>query len=306
MSGVKALLVFSILIVAVVLLNGVARSDQPATGSPATNPAASKPTATQPAYPLWDGKESVGDYAKRAGIKDIEITLDLDGNVTMKLVLIPAGKFLMGSPDNEKDRGSDEGPQREVTITKSFHMGVCPVTQEQFEAVMGTNPSKFKGAANPVSSVSWNDSVEFCRKLAQRTGRKVRLPTEAEWEYACRAGSQSRFFFGDDDKSLGDYGWYWDNSAGVTHPVGQKKSNAFGLYDMHGNVWQWCSDYYVDSYEKAPDKDPEVSKAGDYRVLRGGSWNYRAAGCRCAVRTARPANDRTSTVISFRVVVASN
>ena len=306
MSVAKALWVFSVLIAAAVLVNGVARSDQPAIGGPATDPATSKPTATQPAYPLWDGKESVSGYAKRADIKDIDITLNLDSHVTMKVVLIPAGKFLMGSPDNEKDRRSDEGPQREVTITKPFYMGVCPVTQEQFEAVMGTNPSKFKGVSHPVSSVSWNDSVEFCKKLAQRTGRKVRLPTEAEWEYACCAGSQSRFFFGDDDKSLGDYGWYSDNAARMTHPAGQKKSNAFGLYDMHGNVWQWCSDYYVDSYEKAPNQDPEISQAGDYRVLRGGSWNFMAGGCRCAVRTGRPPNDRTSSVISFRVVIASN
>jgi formylglycine-generating enzyme required for sulfatase activity len=148
----------------------------------------------QAAYPLWDHKESVVDYADWEGIKDVSLTLSLGGEVTMKLTLMPPGTFLMGSPEGEKDRREDEGPQHEVTITKPFYMGVYPVTQEQYQAVMGKNPSYFKGARNPVETVSWHNAVEFCKKLSRKTGKTVRLPTEAQWEYACRAGSTTRFY----------------------------------------------------------------------------------------------------------------
>jgi formylglycine-generating enzyme required for sulfatase activity len=224
----------------------------------------------------------------------------------MKLVLIPAGKFLMGSPEDEKDRLENEGPRHEVTISKAFHIGAYDVTQEQYERIMGTNPSQFKGAQNPVENVSWDDAAEFCKKLSQATGKTVRLPTEAQWEYACRAGSKTRFSYGDDPDyaNLGDYAWYNANSESKTHPVGQKKPNAWGLYDVHGNVWQWCSDWYADSYANANNTNPEGPGTGSNRVLRGGSWDYTPQRCRSALRYWF-APDFRSTLFGFRVVVDS-
>ena len=175
-------------------------------------------------------------------------------SIGMKLVLIPAGEFLMGSPEGEGYLV--EHPQHRVRITKAFYLGTCEVTQEQYERVMGSNPSCFckNGSGKdqvsgqdtgsfPVEMVSWEDAVEFCRRLSELPGEKsagrvYRLPTEAEWEYACRAGSSGRYGFGDQERGLGEHGWFSDNSHGKTHPVGQKKPNAWGLYDVHGNVWE--------------------------------------------------------------------
>jgi len=213
------------------------------------------------------------------------VTLDLGNGGTMRLVLIRPGKFMMGSPDSEQSRESKEGPQHEVVIAKPFYMGVTEVTQAQYEAVMGTNPSKFKGPTNPVDSVTWDEAVEFCRKLSEKTGKAVRLPTEAEWEYACRAGTKTRFSFGDSESVLGDYAWKGSNSGGTAHPVGQKKPNAWGLYDMNGNVWEWCADWWG-PYPKGPITDPSgPTTASGLRVLRGGSW-YRVGldSFRCAIR----------------------
>jgi len=212
------------------------------------------------------------------------LTLDLGKGVTMKLVLIPAGKFMMGSPDSEQGHRGNEGPQHEVIITKPFYMGVTEVTQAQYEAVMGMNPSKFKGPTNPVEMVSWEEAVEFCRKLSEKTGKTLRLPTEAEWEYACRAGTKTRFSFGDSASALGDYAWYGSNSGNKTHPVGQKKPNAWGLYDMHGNVWEWCADWYG-SYPSGSLTDPQGPGSGSLRVVRGGSWRLNVTDdFRCAYR----------------------
>jgi len=191
------------------------------------------------------------------------LTLDLGDDVTLKLVRIEAGTFTMGSSATEKDREDDEEPHREVTITEPFHMGLVEVTQEQYEAVMGKNPSHFTGAQRPVEQVSWDDATEFCDKLSQKTGREVRLPTEAEWEYACRAGSRTSLSYGDSYTKLGDYAWCKDNASGKTHPVGVKMPNAWGLYDMHGNVYEWCSDRYADTYARAEVRDPSAS--GDIR-----------------------------------------
>jgi formylglycine-generating enzyme required for sulfatase activity len=212
------------------------------------------------------------------------LTLDLGKGVTMKLVRIRPGKFMMGSPDSEEGRRDSEGPQHEVTISKAFYIGVTEVTQAQYEAVIGTNPSKFKGPANPVDSVSWDDAVLFCRKLSEKTRKAVRLPTEAEWEYACRAGSKTRFSFGDSGSILGDYAWYASNSGDRTQPVGQKKPNPWGLYDMHGNVWEWCADWYG-GYSSGASIDPQGAGSGGSRVLRGGSCRDSATGrdyFRCA------------------------
>jgi len=234
-----------------------------------------------------------------------EITVQIGEKVSMKLALIPAGKFMMGSPDAEKGRSSDEGPQHEVTISKAFYMGIHEVTQEQYEAIMGKNPSRFKGATNPVENVSWDDAVEFCNKLSQKTGKTVRLPTEAQWEYSCRAGTKTRFCFGDDDTDLRDHAWYkgnYDEGKPPTHPVGQKKPNPWGLYDMHGNVEEWCSDYYADSYAKAKNAAPEGPASGSDRVLRGGGFGRDPQNCRSAYRYLHSPGTR-SYEFGFRVSV---
>jgi len=191
----------------------------------------------------------------------------------MKLVLIRPGKFMMGG---------EEG-QREVTLSKPFYMGVIEVTQEQYQAVMGRNPSHFKGATNPVENVSWNDATEFCKVLSYKTymtRRPARLPTQAEWEYACRAGSKTKFCFGDATEGLGDYAWYTANSGGTTHPAGQKKPNAWGLYDMHGNAMEWCADW-LDVYPVGA-VDPPGPASGSFRVRRGGTWSSHPIQCGAA------------------------
>ena len=213
---------------------------------------------------------------------------DLGKGVKLEMVLIPAGEFLMGSPDSEKDAHADERPQHRVRITKPFYMGKYLVTQEQWEALMGNNPSHFKGPKNPVEEVSWDDCQQFLDKLNKRQGNpagKFVLPTEAQWEYACRAGSKTRYCFGDDASKLDEYAWYEKNSDDKTHPVGEKKPNAWGLYDMHGNVWEWCQDWYDDGYyAKSPTDDPTGPATGSDRVVRGGSWRTRRGDCRSADR----------------------
>jgi formylglycine-generating enzyme required for sulfatase activity len=220
------------------------------------------------------------------------MTMDLGNGVKMMLVLIPAGKFTMG----------EENDKHEVSISNPFYMGVTEVTQAQYEAVMGTNPSNFKGATNPVEMVSWNDATEFCKKLSEQTRRAIRLPTEAEWEYACRAGTATAFSFGDADSALGDYAWYDANSGSTTHPVGQKKPNAWGLYDMHGNVWERCADWW-EQYPKGPVTDPQGPASGAHRVIRGGSWGNNLNGC-SAMHRADDAPGNRGRNHGFRVVVS--
>jgi formylglycine-generating enzyme required for sulfatase activity len=204
-------------------------------------------------------------------------------SIGMKFVLIPTGSFMMGSPSDEQGRGSDK-QQHKVTLTKAFYMGATEVTQGQWRAVMGNNPSNFKGDNRPVEEISWSSAKTFIRKLNQKEGtNKYRLPTEAEWEYACRAGSKSRFCFGDSNSRLGDYAWYRNNSSLKTHSVAQKKPNAWGLYDMHGNVDEWCEDWY-EGYSDRHVTDPKGPSSGSLRVLRGGSWFFNARHVRSANR----------------------
>jgi len=259
-----------------------------------------------------------------------ETVLDLGNDVQMRLVLIPAGKFIMGSPATEAGRGGDEGPQHAVTISKPFYMGVFEVTQEQYEQVMGANPSRFKGATNPVEWVSWDDAVEFCRKLSARTGKKVMLPTEAQWEYACRAGTTTAFHTGDELKpgqanaGIPSNPGVWDRIMAwvekflpqkaktiQTTPAGSFPPNGFGLYDMHGNVWEWCSDWHADSYANLPagqagakNQDPTGPDSGASRVLRGGSWGGDPQLCRSALRF-RLTPDYRICDVGFRVAVDS-
>ena len=230
------------------------------------------------------------------------ITLVLGRKATLKLALIPAGKFLMGSPGDEAGRDEDEGPPREVVISKPFYMGVHEVTQGQYEAVMGSNPSKFVDAAKPVESVAWDEAVEFCKRLSRRTHRAVTLPTEAQWEYACRAGSKARFGFGDDDRQLSTYARYGQSAEVGTAAVGSKKPSAWGLFDMHGNVWEWCADWYASSYVNAATQDPTGPLSGQWRVLRGGSWVNTWEACRSAARN-KSAPDVRYNGLGFRVVV---
>jgi len=199
----------------------------------------------------------------------------------MEMVKIPAGTFLMGSADGENGREVREGPQHQVTMSRTFWVGKYPVTQKQWQELMGNNPGRFQkvGPDAPVENVSWDDAQAFIQKLNERQREwTYRLPTEAEWEYACRAGTPGPRY-GD----LDAIAWYDKNSGGTTHPVGQKKPNAFGLCDMNGNVWQWCQDYYGD-YGIAPVTDPQGPSSGQGRVVRGGSWLSDAAGIRSASR----------------------
>jgi formylglycine-generating enzyme required for sulfatase activity len=208
-------------------------------------------------------------------------------SIGMKFMLLRAGTFMMGSPSNEPGRDNDERQHR-VTISKPFYMQTTEVTQGQWREVMRNNPSHFKNCGDdcPVEEVSWNDVQQFVRKLNQREGaNKYRLPTEAEWEYACRAGNTTKFCFGDSDGQLGEYAWYNSNSSWETHSVGQKKPNAWGFYDMHGNVWEWCQDWKGD-YPSGHVTDPTGLSSGSYRVDRGGSWGSYAGGCRSADRSS--------------------
>lgn len=290
-------------------------------------------------------------------------------SIDMKLIYIPEGEFLMGSPDVEGGRKQDEGPQHKVKISKGFYIGAYPVTQLQYQMILkrdmgvflnrlkkgvkqeqskqdiahfqkygipcvfgkhpprkgdwvtkftkgiqsafdGANPSIFKGDNLPVESVDWSEANSFCAKLSIKEGRKYRLPTESEWEYACRAGAKTRFYFGDDNNLLDQYAWFANNSGGTTHPVGLKKPNAYGLYDMLGNVYEWCFDYYsvyVDKPERclnpyghidSLDTNIKHERKGnganfaqlpkdcfEYgHVLRGGSYESPSELCRCASR----------------------
>ena len=232
-----------------------------------------------------------------------QLTLDLGNKVTMTVMLIPSGKFTMGSPKDGKVHYRNEGPQHEVTISRPFYMGIYTVTQEQYEQIMGKNPSNFKGEQNPVEQVSWDDAVEFCKALSKKTGMAVSLPTEAQWEYACRAASATLFSYGDDYDKLSDYAWYYTNSNGRTHTVGQLKPNEWGLYDMHGNVLQWCSDWYADTYANGDISDPQGPGSGTERVLRGGHWfSLLPEYCRSTIRPHSTPDSRTF-CIGFRVSI---
>ena len=210
-------------------------------------------------------------------------TLVLPGGATMRMIYVAPGSFMMGSPISEGGRSRDE-TQHRVKLTKGYWLGETEVTQAQWESVMGSNPSRFKGASRPVVNVSWEDCQKFIAKVnlasKLRLGGEARLPTEAEWEYACRAGSIGRYA---GTGKLDDMGWYADNSNSRTHDVKGMKANAWGFYDMHGNVWEWCQDWYG-AYQSGVATNPLGPVSGDSRVLRGGSWYGNAGDCRSAFR----------------------
>jgi len=211
-----------------------------------------------------------------------------------EMVLISAGRFVMG------DQTQIDAAPHEVAIS-AFYMDKNLVTQEQYEKVVGENPSRWKGATNPVEQMRWSDAARYCNARSKSEGLEpcydlqtwecnfqangYRLPTEAEWEYACRAGSTTAYFFGNDPSKLKDYAWFEKNSGGKPQPAGQKPPNAWGLYDMHGNVWEWCNDFYqVDYYQQSPKENPTGPKAGDTKVVRGGAWKFSDETCRSAYR----------------------
>ncbi len=249
----------------------------------------------------------------------------------MKFVRIEPGSFLMGTtndqvdelmrqfPGSQREWFDDEQPQHSGKISRPFYLGIHEVTQGHYRVVMGDNPSHFKGSDDlPVETVSWLDAVEFCNKLSEREKRTpfyriagtevtvvggdgYRLPTEAEWEYACRAKSTTLYSFGDNPDKLGDHAWYASNADFKTHPVGQKLPNAWGLHDMPGNVWEWCADGYDEKYyASSPPADPPGALGASHRVFRGGSWRFFPGRCRPAFRSGHAPDYRFSDV-GFRV-----
>jgi formylglycine-generating enzyme required for sulfatase activity len=226
----------------------------------------------------------------------------IENSIGTKLVLIPAGEFQMGSPESDTAAFSVERPQHRVRLSEPYHLGKYEVTQREWKAVMETEPWKWliarEGDDYPAVYISHREAVEYCRRLSalpaeRAAGRVYRLPTEAEWEHGCRGGNPqpTKYHFGDSEAELGKYAWYHKNAADndekYAHPVGQKLANGYGLHDMHGNVWEWCSDWYDEYYygtSAARDPDPKGPAWGSHRVNRGGCWHYHAAGCGTAFR----------------------
>ena len=223
-----------------------------------------------------------------------EVPGEVKAEAGTEMVLLEAGRFTMG------DEKEIDATPHEVAVS-SFYIDKYPITQEQYEKVMKENPSRWKADKNPVEQVRWSDAVKYCnaRSLAEGfqpcydlqtwqcdfSANGYRLPTEAEWEYACRAGSKTMYFFGNDASKLSDYAWVDENSGGKPRQVGQKKPNPWGLYDMHGNVWEWCNDFYqVDYYQQSPEEDPRGPKTGETKVVRGGAWKFSADSCRSGYR----------------------
>jgi formylglycine-generating enzyme required for sulfatase activity len=228
---------------------------------------------------------------------DKDLTLDLGGGVSMKLMRIPAGNLVMETlafGDHKIDR-----LRHEVTLSKPFFLGMTEVTQIQYEAVMSANPSAFQDPVNPVDSVSWLDAQEFCARLSRMCGRTVRLPTESEWEYACRAGTFAEFPF--EAQNISGYCWFTRNSEGTTHPVAIKRPNAWSLYDMNGNVMEWCSDWFG-RYPEVSVTDPQGPDSGTERILRGGSWTNGPERCQSDSRYSITPDSRNPN-FGFRVAI---
>ncbi len=231
--------------------------------------------------------------------------LDLGNNVKMKFVLIPKGKFQMGATASEPGHLDKEGPRHEVTLTRPFWLGVTEVTQKQYESVIGENPSYTKGADHPVEFISWQDAQKFCARLSEKTGKHVRLPSEAEWEYGCRAGTETPWFWGSSPRDIGRYAVYKDNRPGisVTDAVGKKLPNPWGLYDIIGNVFELVQDIDTAKYDPNDNVDPLGGRADvGIKIARGGSMNYGSDQCRSAYRLAQGLTV-TLFEVGFRVAV---
>ncbi len=237
---------------------------------------------------------STGQITSRTDKQAQYYRQNLDTGIFIDMIAIPGDTFTMGSPDSELEIDHDESPQHRVTVP-SFYLAKYPITQAQYQAIMGQNPSYFQGSDLPVERVFWNDAVEFCQKLAQKTGQAYRLPSEAEWEYACRAGTTTPFYFGETiTTDLANYDGNYTYGNGPkgqyrqkTTPVDNFPPNAFGLYDMHGNVWEWCQDVWHENYHNAPTDGSAWETGGNsnLRVRRGGSWRYIPWDCRSGRRS---------------------
>jgi formylglycine-generating enzyme required for sulfatase activity len=288
---------------------------------PPKSAVASPKSAAKPTKPSTERSRTAAGPSRTPAKRLKKIT----NSIGMQFVLVPAGEFLMGSPASDRDAELDEKPQHRVRITRSFFLGICEVTQQEYQRVMGANPSSEQlSPQQPVETISWLDAVEFCNRLSAKEklspyceasgetvnvlgGNGYRLPTEAEWEYACRAGSTTKWSCGDDPQRLVLYSWYKGNSGSNAHPVGQKAPNAFGLYDMHGHMWEWCWDWYgKDYYQHSPAEDPQGPSSGSLRVERGGdAWNNDPPHLRSAYRDHQYPSRRYRD-LGFRVARTSN
>jgi formylglycine-generating enzyme required for sulfatase activity len=264
---------------------------------------------TKPAAPMLEPAKPPPRVA-------VEPLKGITNSIGMKLVLIPAGEFLMGSPDSDEEALDRERPQHRVRITRAFYLGIYPVTQAQYREVTGSDPSDFVAGDNTAAEpVTWHDAIAFCNKLSEREGLRLyyntagllsgeegyRLPTEAEWEYACRARTTTRYSFGDDEEFLRDFGWYAGSWVPGVPDVGEKCPNTWGLYDMHGNVSEWCWDWYEDDYyQESPETDPLGPSQASERVVRGGASLWGPSAARSASRGGIAPHKRNKAV-GFRV-----
>ncbi len=234
-------------------------------------------------------------------VTDISMDTGCPNDIGMTFAFMPAGSFSMGSPAGEFGRDTDEGPVHSVTLTSPFYMGTTEVTQAQWEAVMGSNPSVFGGCPTcPVENVSWHDVLTFVEKMNQRCEGTYSLPTEAEWEYAARAGTTTTWFFGENMFALGNYAWYSENAGGTTHPVASKAPNPWGLFDIYGNVWEWVSDAYT-GYSSTAQTDPFAMDSTWTHPIRGGSWDTLPEYCRSASRHYELTSDQGRNNLGIRL-----
>ncbi len=259
--------------------------------------------------PASSGETSVSDDCNNGASTAPGDPQEIVNSLGMRFVRVPEGTFLMGTAPGDERAGEDE-TQHEVTLSRGFYMGVFEVTQQEYRKLMGGLPKGITGSNRgsnlPVINVSWIDATNFARRLSDvqqesDSQRRYRLPTEAEWEYACRAGSESAYSFGNSDLHIDDYAWFKANSKRRVHEVGQKKPNAFGLYDMHGNVWEWCQDWHG-NFSATAVTDPTGPASGRARVLRGGSWNANSQELRCTHRGS-PAPELRYGDYGFRLVL---
>lgn len=289
---------------------------QPSFGQTGNGPARSKGISNrdrnEDKKSRFEATSTDSDQSKTTEHKRASSESDLSTSIGIKLAKIPAGEFVMGSSGKESPGYEAERPQHRVSITRDFYLGRTEVTQEQWHAVMETEPWKDDpmvkaGPDYPATDVSWNDAMEFCQRLTKIEGREFRLPTEAEWEYSCRAGTQTRFSFGDGWKGeFVDFGWSSTRRGrarleSFPHRVALKKPNSFGLYDMHGNMWEWCSDWYgKDYYSQSPIEDPLGPEKGIIRVIRGGGFINHDFDGRSAMRHGFSPEHKLSE-IGFRI-----
>ena len=289
-----------------------ARQEPSATAKSAATPSISALTNSEPARAVAPFDTEQAKRYQEAWAKHLELPVELTNSIGMRLVLIPPGEFMMGSSDSEADCGEDEGPRHGVRITRPFFIGMHEVTQGQYEAVMRERPWKGRwwvktGSDYPASCVSWEDAEAFCERLSEKEGRTYRLPTEAEWEYTCRAGTTTDWSFGPIAIHLGEYAWFAENARNAgneyAHVVGQKQANAWRLHDMHGNVAEWCGDWYGEGYYAgSPATDPTGPETGSERVFRGGTWDDKPYYCRVTYR-ADFTPDMEEYFLGFRVAL---